>query len=46
MENLTNLEQLQHLQSFEVMAFPVKIAAEGCPVRVVARAWNGKEEEG
>lgn len=45
-ENLTNLEQLQHLQSFEVMAFPVKIAAEGCPMRVVARAWNGKEEEG
>ncbi|HPT83127.1 MAG TPA: cyclase family protein [Limnochordia bacterium] len=37
LENLTNLKQLAEADSFEVMAFPLKIAAEGCPVRVVAR---------
>ena len=36
-ENLTNLEQLSTLKSFEVMAFPLSIPAEGCPVRVVAK---------
>jgi len=38
-ENLTNLWELEMLQ-FEVMAFPVRISAEGCPVRVVARVFD------
>ena len=37
LENLTNLEQLEQLSSFEEIAFPLKICAEGCPVRAVAR---------
>ena len=37
MENLTNLGELVGWREFEVMAFPLKIRAEGSPVRVVAR---------
>ena len=37
LENLTNLAALEGQGDFEVMAFPLKIASEGCPVRVVAR---------
>ena len=37
MENLTNLESLQNVPSFEVMAFPLNIRAEGSIVRAVAR---------
>jgi kynurenine formamidase len=37
-ENLTNLEELAGFSGFEVMAFPLKISAEGSPVRVVAKA--------
>ncbi len=37
LENLTNLEALRGIGQFEVMAFPLKISAEGSPVRVVAR---------
>lgn len=43
LENLVNLEQLQGVPCFEVLALPLALAAEGCPVRVVARA-IGKEE--
>lgn len=37
-ENLTKLGDLAGLRGFEVMAFPLRIRAEGSPVRVVARA--------
>ncbi|NLK09096.1 MAG: cyclase family protein [Firmicutes bacterium] len=37
-ENLTNLGELKDLGNFDIMAFPIKIMAEGCPVRVVARS--------
>jgi len=37
MENLTNLEGLLNVPSFEVMAFPLKIRAEASIVRAVAR---------
>ncbi len=37
-ENLTNLESLVGVTSFEVFAFPVKFTADGSPVRVVAKA--------
>ncbi|MGI6150163.1 MAG: cyclase family protein [Firmicutes bacterium] len=37
LENLTNLSALTGCIRFEVIAFPIRIAAEGCPVRVVAR---------
>ena len=36
LENLTNLEALAGLTDFEIMALPLKIAAEGSPVRAVA----------
>ena len=36
LENLTNLEKLLGVAHFEVMAFPLKIEAEGSPVRAVA----------
>lgn len=36
-ENLTNLESLVGVQSFDVFAFPMKLHAEAAPVRVVAR---------
>lgn len=36
-ENLTNLAELANLSHFEVMAFPLRICAEGSPVRVVVR---------
>jgi kynurenine formamidase len=36
-ENLTNLEALVGAGPFEVSAFPAKMAADGAPVRVVAR---------
>ena len=37
LENLTNLCELSSATSFEIMAFPLKIGAEACPVRVVAK---------
>lgn len=37
MENLTNLEKLLNISSFEVLAFPLKIRAEASIVRAVAR---------
>ncbi len=37
MENLTNLEALVGVPEFEVIALPLRIAAEGSPVRAVAR---------
>ncbi len=37
LENLTGLEQLTGIEEFEVMAFPLKIKADGSLVRVVAR---------
>ena len=36
-ENLTNLDKLINVRSFEVMAFPLKINADSSPVRAVAR---------
>ncbi len=36
-ENLTNLEALVGVTSFDVFAFPMKLHAEAAPVRVVAR---------
>ena len=36
LENLTNLESLLTASAFEIAAFPLKIAAEGSPVRAVA----------
>lgn len=36
-ENLTNLAELAGFNHFEIMAFPLKIGAEGSPVRVVAK---------
>ena len=35
LENLTHLERLAGIEAFEVMALPLKIAAEGSPVRAV-----------
>jgi len=37
LENLTNLESLLGRDDFEILAFPLKIEAEGSPVRAVAR---------
>lgn len=37
-ENLTNLAEVAEIDQFEVMAFPLRISAEGSPVRVVAKA--------
>jgi kynurenine formamidase len=37
LENLTNLEQLLEIGSFELIAFPLKIKADGSMVRAVAR---------
>jgi kynurenine formamidase len=36
-ENLTNVESLIGVKQFDVFAFPMKLHAEGAPVRVVAR---------
>jgi kynurenine formamidase len=36
-ENLTNLDALIGIKQFDVIAFPMKLHAEGAPVRVVAR---------
>ncbi|WP_291570690.1 cyclase family protein [Clostridium sp. UBA4548] len=36
-ENLTNLHELLKVQGFEVIAFPLKIKADGSMARVVAR---------
>lgn len=36
-ENLTNLGELQKLESFEVMAFPLKIDADSSILRVIAK---------
>ena len=43
LENLTNLGALIGLDGFEVMAFPLRIAAEGSLVRAVCRATGGGE---
>ncbi len=37
LENLTNLDQLLNVHSFEVLAFPLKIEADSSIVRAVAR---------
>ncbi len=37
LENLTNLQELLNISSFEVMAFPLKISAEASFVRAVCR---------
>ncbi len=37
LENLTNLEKINDKDSFEVMAFPMKIKSDSCMVRAVAR---------
>ena len=37
LENLTNLDKLLTINSFEIIAFPLKIRAEGSLVRAVAR---------
>lgn len=37
-ENLTNLHKLLTMEDFEVIAFPLKIKADGSMARVVARA--------
>lgn len=37
LENLTNLSALLPFREFEILAFPLKIEADSCPVRVVAR---------
>lgn len=39
MENLTNLEKLLHVESFEVIAFPLKIKADSSMTRAVARIY-------
>lgn len=36
-ENLTNLDQLAKVENFEVIALPLRIAADGAPARIVAR---------
>lgn len=36
LENLTNLASLEGKIAFEIIAFPLRIPAEACPVRVVA----------
>lgn len=36
-ENLTNMEQLQNLEGFEVIAFPLKIDADSSILRVIAK---------
>ncbi|HLR34308.1 MAG TPA: cyclase family protein [Tissierellales bacterium] len=36
-ENMKNLESLLNIDKFEIIALPLKIKAEGSPVRVVAR---------
>lgn len=36
-ENLTNLDQLVGKKSFDIIAIPMKIKAEGSPVRVIAK---------
>jgi len=36
-ENLTNLDKLLHVSSFEIMALPMKLQADAAPVRVVAK---------
>lgn len=40
LENLTNLAALQGVGEFELIAFPLKVQAEACPVRVVARLFD------
>lgn len=37
-ENLTNVNQLLHLKSFEVIALPLHIQADSSPARVIARS--------
>ncbi|QNU68507.1 cyclase family protein [Ruminiclostridium herbifermentans] len=37
LENLTNLEKINDEDSFEVMAFPLKIKTDSCMVRAIAR---------
>ncbi|WP_068774117.1 cyclase family protein [Paenibacillus sp. FJAT-26967] len=36
-ENLTNVEQLRHVKSFEIIALPLHIRADSSPARVIAR---------
>lgn len=37
LENLTNLEQLLSWSSFEIIALPLRLKADGSPVRAIAR---------
>lgn len=37
LENVTNLDKIRDNDNFEVMAFPLKIAADSCMVRAVAK---------
>ncbi len=39
LENLTNLEKIKEDDNFEVMAFPLKVKADSCMVRAVARVF-------
>lgn len=36
-ENLTNLDKLLEVKTFEVIALPMKLAADAAPVRVIAK---------
>ena len=36
-ENLVNLESLRSCEAFEVIVLPIKVEADGAPVRVVAK---------
>ncbi len=36
-ENMTNMQSLLGVSSFEILAFPMKLHAEAAPVRVIAR---------
>lgn len=36
-ENLTNLDQIPNIPSFELMAFPLKLEADSAPARVIAK---------
>ncbi len=36
-ENLTGIEQLSHVQRFEVFAFPLRLHTDSSPARIIAR---------
>lgn len=45
LENLMNLQSLNRLNTFEVIAFPPKFELDGSPVRVVARALSHETKQ-